>query len=253
MANQTWIQFRYKWSICCLSNPATTTDMESWSLDLARLEKQLRINLWPLELLESVWVPQQNAAGKDPGPWLRCPCAFQQCHCNTGVFHVNHSPGEEALEPEAEHSQRIHQGRKRALCWWEHFPWLCLKYPQHSLPSHCSPLESRAARMREKKETKMSTQVGAFCRETLQWLTQKKRESSPFFLYVRISLKLPLFVWRIKYSIKNPFRGKGGWYQGFRHNITSIMGYTSLTKYIYIFICNLYRCGTVLFVNTSPI
>lgn len=38
----------------------------------------------------------------------------------------------------------------------------------------------------------------------------EKRESSPFFLYVRISLKLSLFVWRIKYSIKNPFRGKGG-------------------------------------------
>lgn len=60
-----------------------------------------------------------------------------------------------------------------------------------------------------KKETKMSIQVGAFCRETAMADTEK-RESSPFPLYVRISLKLPIFAWTIKYSIKNPSRGKSG-------------------------------------------
>lgn len=195
--------------------PATTTDMESWSLELTRLEKQFIKNksLTFGAVGISVSPPAAPSGCSRKGSWALAEVSLclPAVPLNPGVFQGNHSPGEEALEPEAEHSQRIHQGRKRALCWWEHFPWLCLKYPQHSLPSHCSPLESRAARMREKKETKMSIQVGAFCRETLQWLTQKKRESSPFFLYVRISLKLSLFVWRIKYSIKNPFRGKGGW------------------------------------------
>lgn len=84
-------------------------------------------------------------------------------------------------------------GKEKVLWWWQHFPWLCFKYPQHS---HCSPLGSRAGSFREKKESKMSIQVGVFCRETAMVSTEKREssESSPLFLDVRIALKLSVFV-----------------------------------------------------------
>lgn len=212
--------------------------MESWSLDLRRLEKQL-INNKSLTfgaVRVSVSPPAApSECRKGSWAWLRCPCASQGCHCNPGVFHGHQSPGEGPLEPEVSTARGSTRAGQGALCWWEHFPWLCCK----TLSTHSPPivLLCNQGQPGWGKKGNQNVNTGwSFLQGNSAMAHTEKRESSPFFLYLRISLKLSLFVWTIKYSNKNPFRGKGGWYQGFSHNITSIMGYISLTKYTHIYI-----------------
>lgn len=184
MANQTWLTFRYKWGICCLSNPTIITNMESCSLDLRRLEKQFITNK-PLTFgaVRISEVPQQhllNAAGEDPGL-----CEVSLClptvPLQSRSFPWSAIPGEEALEPED-----VRAGK--GLCADGTISQDCAG---NALSTHCPPivlLWNQGQPGWGKKGNQNVNTGWSFLQGNSAMACTEKKESFPFFLYVRISL-----------------------------------------------------------------